>query len=89
MGFTGLGSLINVQFGDGPFERPMPPNAAHDGLRELYFFDMLEAGIYLARRGMAALSLPVGESEMDRYAAAVTEFVRVRGPLIRECGGAA
>jgi glutamate-1-semialdehyde 2,1-aminomutase len=86
MGFTGLGSLINVQFGDGPFERPMPSNAAHDGLRELYFFDMLEAGIYLARRGMAALSLPVGESEMDRYAATVTEFVRVRGPLIRECG---
>jgi glutamate-1-semialdehyde 2,1-aminomutase len=84
MSYTGLGSLLNVQFGDGLFERPVPPNAVLDGLRELYFFDMLEAGIYLARRGMAALSLPVGEVEMDIYAAAVAEFARVRGPLILE-----
>jgi glutamate-1-semialdehyde 2,1-aminomutase len=89
MVFTGLGSLLTVQFGDGPFWRPAAPSAIVDGLRELYFFDMLEAGIYLARRGMAALSLPVGEPEMDSYAAAVTEFVHLRGPLILECRGSA
>jgi glutamate-1-semialdehyde 2,1-aminomutase len=85
MAFTGLGSLLTVQFGDGPFERPVSPTPVRDGLRELFFFDMLEAGIYLARRGTVALSLPVGQAEMDRYAAAVAEFVRVRGPLILEC----
>jgi glutamate-1-semialdehyde 2,1-aminomutase len=87
MTFTGLGSMLTVQFGDGPFDRPVSPTTLFDGLRELFFFDMLEARIYLARRGMAALSLPVGEGEMDCYASAVAEFVRVRGPLILECRG--
>jgi len=89
MVFTGLGSLLCPHFGDGPFDRPTPPDPVADGLRELFFFDMLEAGIYLARRGMAALSLPVGEAELDRFAAAVADFLRLRGPLLLDIRGAA
>jgi glutamate-1-semialdehyde 2,1-aminomutase len=83
MGFTGLGSMMTVQFRRLPIERPAMPMPAEEGLRELFFFDMMEAGIYLARRGMAALSLPVGEAEMDRFIAAVAEFVAVRKPLLQ------
>jgi len=83
MGFTGLGSMLAVHFREGPIERPYAATAAEEGLRELFFFDMLDAGIYLARRGMVALSLPVGEAEMARYVAAVTDFIEARGELMR------
>jgi len=39
---------------------------------------MLQAGFYLARRGMIALSLEVGAPEIDGFAAAVSEFVATR-----------
>ncbi len=84
MHFSGIGSMLTAQFRPGPIHRPAPASPAEEGLRELFFFDMLEAGIYLARRGMVALSLPVGEAELDRYCQAVTEFVRSRAPLLRE-----
>jgi glutamate-1-semialdehyde 2,1-aminomutase len=44
---------------------------------------MLERGYYLARRGMIALSLELGESELDGFVAAVEDFLVVRAPLLR------
>jgi glutamate-1-semialdehyde 2,1-aminomutase len=82
MQFTGLGSLLCAQFRAGAIEQPHPASPAEEAARELFFFDMLDAGIYLARRGMAALSLPVGAAETDRYVAAVAEFVQVRGAVL-------
>ena len=35
-----------------------------------------------ARRGMVALSLPVGDAECARLVEAVGEFVQARGPLL-------
>ena len=84
MVFTGLGSMLCPHFGAGPFDRPRPQDTLAEGLRELFFFDMLEAGIYLARRGMAALSLVVTEAGLDRFAGAVAEFARLRGALLRD-----
>jgi glutamate-1-semialdehyde 2,1-aminomutase len=79
--FTGIGSMVNVHFRPGPILRPYVATPAEDKLRELLFLDMLAAGIYLARRGMAALSLPVGDADCARYVAAVEEFLAARGPL--------
>ena len=67
MHWTGIGSMMCAHFTD---------NAAE--LRELLFLDMLQAGFYLARRGMIALSLEVGAPEIDGFAAAVSEFVATR-----------
>jgi glutamate-1-semialdehyde 2,1-aminomutase len=83
MRFTGLGSMAAPHFGPGPFDRAYAPTPQQEGLREVFFFDMLEAGLYLARRGMVALSLPVGQMEIERFVAAVAEFVTVRGALLR------
>ena len=75
MRWTGLGSLMCAQFG-----------AAHDardaGLRELFFLDMLERGFYLARRGMLALSLEIGEAETARFVAAVADFAGAHRALL-------
>jgi glutamate-1-semialdehyde 2,1-aminomutase len=82
MHFSGIGSMATVQFRPGPIERPAPPTSDEEALRELFFFDMLASGIYLARRGMIALSLPVGEPELDRLAAAIADFAEARAGLL-------
>jgi glutamate-1-semialdehyde 2,1-aminomutase len=45
-------------------------------LRELFHLDMLDRGFHLARRGMIALSLEIGETECDAFVAAVDNFVQ-------------
>ena len=82
MHFSGIGSMMQPHFREGPILRPYQASAEEEALRELFFFDMLAAGIYIARRGMAALSLPVGEAECERAVAAVDEFCAVRRPFM-------
>ncbi|WP_198370374.1 hypothetical protein [Roseomonas rosulenta] len=43
---------------------------------------MLSGGLYLARRGMVALSLPIDDAECARFVAAVEEFCASRKPLL-------
>ncbi len=81
-GFTGMGSMMTIHFRDKLPDRPYTESRDEAALRELFFFDMLEAGIYLARRGMVALSLPVGEPEATRFVEAVSAFAAERAPLI-------
>ena len=75
MEFTGYGSLMAVHFSATPVRTPRDAVRGHQGLKELFFFDMLERGIYLARRGMLILSLPIGDAECDRLVEAVEEFL--------------
>jgi glutamate-1-semialdehyde 2,1-aminomutase len=81
MQWTGLGSLMTVHFQQGPIASPAPV-APGDELKELFFFEMLAAGFYLARRGMLALSLEIGPEELDGFSDAVREFVRRWRPLL-------
>ena len=85
--WTGLGSLLTGHFHQGPIRCPadlVGPGlvGADPDLRELFHLDMLERGFYLARRGMIALSLEVGDAELDRFVDAVAEFLQVRGRLL-------
>ncbi len=81
--FTGIGSMLQPHFRLGAITRPYAASAAEEALRELFFLDLMAGGIYLARRGMVALSLPVGEAELARFVAAVENFCAARGPLLR------
>ena len=83
MRFTGLGSLMTVHFTDLPVRNGADVAAADQGLKELLYFDLLNAGIYTARRGMSALSLPVGDAECDAMISAVAEFIDRRHALLR------
>ncbi|MDA9489694.1 glutamate-1-semialdehyde 2,1-aminomutase [Bradyrhizobium sp. CCBAU 11361] len=82
MHFSGLGSLATVHYRVPTIVRPYTPTAREDGLRELFFLDMLQAGFYLARRGMIALSLPVQQSDLDRFVDTVEEFAHNRRRLL-------
>jgi glutamate-1-semialdehyde 2,1-aminomutase len=80
--FTGYGSLMGVHFSPTPVRTPRDALRGHQGLKELFFFDMLERGIYLARRGMLILSLPIGAAECDWLVEAVEDFLTTRAPLL-------
>jgi glutamate-1-semialdehyde 2,1-aminomutase len=74
MRWSGLGSLMTVHF------QANDPTCAADvvsgpDMKELFFFAMLRRGFYLARRGMLALSLEVGDRECDAFCAAVEDFI--------------
>ena len=76
--FTGLGSLMSAHTADRPIRTPV--DAAHGDahLKGLFFFDMLRRGVYMARRGFMALSLPIGDAEIDHLVEAVVGFLDTR-----------
>ncbi len=82
MQFTGIGSMLAVHMMRGPVTNPTAAAKANPKLKELFFFDMLAHGIWLARRGMMTLSLPIGDAECDALAAAVEEFLSARRSLL-------
>ncbi len=81
--FTGRGSMMNIHFTTAPVRSVKDVKDTDPDLRGLFFFDMVERGIWVARRGMMNLSLPIGGAETDALAAAFEEFVTVRGNLLR------
>jgi len=89
MQFTGLGSMLNVHMTDAPLRSAADAAQGNQALRELFFFDMLAAGIWVARRGMINLSLPLGDAEGDLFVAAVADFIQARMVLLEADAGAA
>lgn len=84
MSLTGLGSVMNVHGTKAEIRNAGDLRGQNERLKELFFFDMLEEGIYLARRGLIALSLPIGDAETERLKSAVTRFVERRRPLLAQ-----
>ena len=83
MWVTGAGSMMAFHFTPAPPRNAADADAADPRLRELLFFDLLERGIHIARRGMVALSLPVGDAECDALADAFSVFLAERQQLLR------
>ncbi len=88
MQFTGLGSMMNVHMHAGRVRNVRDLVDSDANLRELFYFDMLEQGLWLARRGMVNLSLPMGDAECDRLVKAVESFVERCNPLVAANGSA-
>ncbi len=82
MQWTGLGSLLTAHIHQGAIRRPADLAGADPDLRELFHLDMLDRGFYLPRRGMIALSLEVGDAELDAVVAAVTDVLESRASLL-------
>ena len=81
--FTGIGSLMSAHATDRPIRSAGDAASADRAVEALFFFDMLDRGVYLARRGFIALSLPIGGAEIDHFVAAVASFLDVRRDLVR------
>ena len=87
----GVGSILAMHFQSGAIKRPedtwaFDPVAEKRkaDLHKLLHLDMMELGQYFARRGMLALSLPIGKTELAGFETALDEFLTVRGPVLRQ-----
>lgn len=79
MQFTGQGSVMNLHPTGVQIRRPSDIPTNRNSLRDLFFFHLLECGIYSARRGLLALSLPVTDRELSRLLTATQGFVERYG----------
>lgn len=73
--FSGVGSLMNAHATTRPVLRPYAASKRQRGLKSLLFFHLLEQGFYTAKRGLIALSLPLGEREIEGLVTSVREFL--------------
>jgi glutamate-1-semialdehyde 2,1-aminomutase len=78
---TGIGSMINFHATTRPIKNVSDLASANMPLRDLLFFDLLENGIYLAKRGFMALSLPIGNREIAAFIGVFERFLQERKPL--------
>ena len=71
---TGRGSLVGLHFTREPIRSEADvPEAAE--LRALLHLHLLDRGFSYGRRGFIALSLPLGDAEIDGFAEAAEEFL--------------
>ncbi len=94
MQVLGIGSIMAVHFHRGAVTKAQdlwPQDAAaaarYAELQKLLHLDLIEQGQYMARRGFISLSLPMTEAELAGFAAAVEEFLTVRGAVVRAAVG--
>ncbi|MBH62064.1 MAG: aspartate aminotransferase family protein [Alphaproteobacteria bacterium] len=82
--FTGYGSMLNIHFTADPILSPQDMHKTDLRKRDLFHFDMMDQAQYLARSGMIVLSLPMTDSEIDSFVAAVDEFFASRKSLLAD-----
>ena len=80
--FTGLGSLMQLHATARPLRSPADLAGSDDRAKALVFFDLLERGIFMARRGMIALSLPFGEPQVEAFVAAMDSIMTARQAVL-------
>ncbi|KAI5466698.1 pyridoxal phosphate-dependent transferase [Mariannaea sp. PMI_226] len=83
--FTGIGSILGIHFpvdGTRVFERSQDVEEVAE-LRDLFWFEMLEAGFWVVRRGFIALILETPESELDRFVSSVKAFVSKYADIVK------
>ncbi len=73
--FIGRGSLMNLQAGRHAIRSVKDLLPEGNSVKDLFFFHMIEHGIYLARRGFIVLSMPITEKEIGRLVSAFDTFI--------------
>ncbi|MBW3604873.1 MAG: aminotransferase class III-fold pyridoxal phosphate-dependent enzyme [Actinobacteria bacterium] len=71
---TGWGSLCTIHPIDGEIRSAADVRDADDRWRRLLFFDLLEAGFYIAQRGYIGLSVDITDDDVTRMVDAVAAF---------------
>jgi glutamate-1-semialdehyde 2,1-aminomutase len=81
MQFTGRGSMMSVHMTDTPIRCEEDAARGNGALRDLFWFDLVSAGIWFAKRGMFALSIALDDADGDKLADALDDFAQTRAPL--------
>ncbi|KAI9172080.1 Beta-phenylalanine transaminase [Paramyrothecium foliicola] len=82
--FTGHGSIMSSHFIKGGTREIQNWGSIEEeqALKDLFWFEMLEKGFWMAKRGFIALVLGTPESELDRFVNAVKDFVAKHHELV-------
>ena len=83
MQFTGVGSLLTVHMPDAADPHGRRPAAGCQALKELFFFDMLERGIFSRAAACRADRCRSATPNVDRFVAAFDDFVAARKALLQ------
>jgi glutamate-1-semialdehyde 2,1-aminomutase len=81
--FSGIGSMMTAHATTQPIKSAAAIATSNQDAKELFYFDMVAAGIWIARRGFVALNIMIGDAEADRFVAAVEEFISARKALLK------
>jgi glutamate-1-semialdehyde 2,1-aminomutase len=84
---TGRGSLLTFHAVGGPITSPADLTDAAPLVGELLFLHLVNAGFWLARRGMVALNLAITDTDCDAFLNALDEFIdRYGDRIVSEAG---
>jgi len=72
-----MGSLLNLHFTDTAIVDYRTMRTGDLDRLQRVFFGLLNEGIYLAPRGMACLSTPMGQGEIDAFVRATERALAV------------
>lgn len=78
---TGMGSIMNIHFTTKPIRQPADTVGADRRFFALLHFDLMEQGVYIARRGQINLSLPMSDGQIAQISDAVARFATDRKAL--------
>jgi len=81
MQFTGRGSMMNVHMIGAEVRSIRDLKGSHVPLRDLFYFDMLREGFWIAKRGMINLAVPTTDADCAALEEAVDKFVASRSDL--------
>jgi glutamate-1-semialdehyde 2,1-aminomutase len=76
MQFSGLGSMLNLHATNRLLRSPADLAGTDARAKDLLYYALLERGVFMARRGFIALSLPFGDAQLDTLAGALDDAVR-------------
>ncbi|KIX07429.1 uncharacterized protein Z518_02082 [Rhinocladiella mackenziei CBS 650.93] len=82
MHVSGTGSLMTIHFTGKEIKCAADAHSGNSVLKELFFFDMLKKGFWLARRGMISLMTVTTRQELRMFLDAVDEFLRERAEFV-------
>lgn len=83
MQVTGVGSLLTIHPISGAIEKPEDTDGADVRIKRLLYLHLLDHGIYIAERGMMALSLAIDDAACEALIDAVESFVAAHRSVLR------
>lgn len=79
---SGLGSLMTLHPTRAALHNVSDLAGCDPRVRDLLYFALLERGVYMARRGMTALSLPFGDAEAETFVAALDDALAAHAAVL-------
>jgi glutamate-1-semialdehyde 2,1-aminomutase len=83
---TGLGSLMTLHATDRPLRSAADLAGSDPRIKDLLYFALLERGVFIARRGFIALSLPFGEAEVTQLLEALDDALAAHAAVLPAAG---